>query len=463
MDQPLFAALFEEEERRPWTVTELNEQIKSAIERQFASVWVEGEVVDFKRASSGHWYFNLNDGSAQLKCVCWKGTNFKVRFKPENGLMVRLRGRLDYWSAKGELKLVVESLEPVGEGALLVAFEQIKAKLAAEGLFDVALKRKLPAFPRRIGIITSPTGAALHDILTVLERRARTVNVVLIPAAVQGETAGEQIARAIEWVNEYCGGCLEDEKIDVLIVGRGGGSGEDLWAFNEEQVARAIRASAIPVISAVGHEIDVTIADFAADLRAATPSAAAELVAQAEAEICERIDRRFGKLKDLMSMRMLNTRNELQSMTMSRVFSDFPARVSGLRFRVDQASYNAESAVNAEVRRNLERLRGIATRLSPFGLSARVSDNRKRLELLEQRSSTAASGMTETRHRELERSMAKLDALSPLSVLTRGYSITQKPDGEIVRDPHQTSAGEKLNIRLSNGKLGVKVESAEPA
>ena len=459
---PLLAALFEpEEERRPFTVSELNAEIKAAVESGFASVWVEGEVVDFKRAASGHWYFNLNDGTAQLKCVCWKGTNYRVRFKPENGLMVRVRGRLDFWAAKGELKLNVESLEPFGEGALLVAFEQIKARLQAEGLFDEKLKRKLPAFPRRIGIITSPTGAALHDILTVLKRRARMVSVVLIPTQVQGETAGEQIARAIATVNEYCGGCLEDEKIDVLIVGRGGGSSEDLWAFNEEQVARAIRASAIPVISAVGHEVDFTIADFVADLRAATPSAAAELVAQAETELCERIDRRFGKLKDLMSMRMLNLRNDVQAAAMSRVFSDFPARVSGLRFRVDQGAFNAENAVSAQVRRNAEGLRAIVTRLTPIGLSAKVAENRKRLALLEQRSGTAASGMTESRHRDLERSMAKLDALSPLSVLTRGYSITQKASGEIVRDAHQTKAGERLNVKLAKGTLGVEVRETE--
>ena len=457
-DHPLLAALFEaEDERRPFTVSELNAEIKAAVERQFASVWVEGEVVDFRRAASGHWYFNLNDGSAQLKCVCWKGTNFKVRFKPENGLMVRVRGRLDYWAAKGELKLNVESLEPFGEGALMVAFEQIKAKLAAEGLFDEAIKRMLPPFPRRIGVVTSPTGAALHDILTVLKRRARTVSVVLVPTQVQGETAGEQIARAIATVNEYCGGCLDDERIDVLIVGRGGGSAEDLWAFNEEIVARAIRASAIPVISAVGHEVDFTIADFVADLRAATPSAAAELVAQAETELCERIDRRFGKLKDLMEMRLLNTRNEVQGLSSASVFADFPARVAGLRFRVDQAEFHAKIAKDAKVRRAGDRLSAIAARLAPVGLSAKVSENRKRLALLEHRSATAASGMTESRHHDLERAMAKLDALSPLSVLTRGYSITQKPGGEIVRDAHQTTAGERLNVRLSRGELEVDV------
>jgi exodeoxyribonuclease VII large subunit len=458
-DHPLLASLFVvEEERQPQTVSELNSEIKAALESRFASVWVEGEISGFMAASSGHWYFKLTDGGSFLKAVCFKGQNYRVRFKPSDGIQVRVRGRITTYDARGEYQLVVESLEPVGEGALLVAFEQIKAKLAGEGLFDEALKRRLPPFPRRIGIITSPTGAALHDILTVLKRRARMVNVVLIPTQVQGETAGEQIARAIATVNEYCGGCLEHEKIDVLIVGRGGGSAEDLWAFNEERVARAIRASSIPVISAVGHEVDFTIADFVADLRAATPSAAAELVAQAETELCERIDRRFGKLKDLMSMRMLNLRNEVQSLALSRVFSDFPARVSGLRFRVDQASFNAESAMNSTVRKDLELLRSISTRLTPIGLAAKVSDNKKRLALLEQRSATAASVMTESRHRELERAVAKLDALSPLSVLTRGYSLTQKENGEIVRDTHQTQTGDRLTVRLAKGELGVKVE-----
>ncbi len=460
----MLAALFEpEEEGRAQTVSELNSEIRSALESRFASVWVEGEISGFMAASSGHWYFKLTDGGSFLKAVCWKGQNYKVRFKPSDGLQVRCRGRITTYEPRGEYQLVVESLEPVGEGALAVAFEQIKARLAAEGLFDEALKRKLPPFPRRIGVVTSPTGAALHDILTVLKRRARMVSVVLVPTQVQGETAGEQIARAIRAVNEYCGGCLEDEKIDVLIVGRGGGSAEDLWAFNEEIVARAIRASSIPVISAVGHEVDFTIADFVADLRAATPSAAAELVAQAETELCERIDRRFGKLKDLMNMRMLNLRNDVQSLSSATVFSDFPARVAGLRFRVDQAEFHAKIAKDAKIRKTLERLNSVTTRLSPIGLSAKVSENRKRLALLEHRSATAASGMTESRHRELERSVAKLDALSPLSVLTRGYSLTQKPDGEIVRDAHQTKAGERLSVRLARGKLDVEVRGIEEA
>lgn len=460
-DHPLLAALFEEEERRPQSVSELNADIKSALEGRFASVWVEGEISGFMAASSGHWYFKLTDGDSFLKAVCFKGQNFRIRFKPSDGMQVRVRGRITTYESRGEYQLIVESLEPVGEGALLVAFEQIKAKLAGEGLFDEALKRKLPPFPRRIGIITSPTGAAIHDILTVLERRSRSINVVLVPTLVQGENAGEQIARAIALINKYCDGCLDEEKIDVLIVGRGGGSSEDLWAFNEEQVARAIRASAIPVISAVGHEIDFTIADLAADLRAPTPSAAAEIVAQAEQNIVERIDGRFDRLNNLMKMRLLNARNEIQSLATANVFADISVRVAGMRSRVDQAEFNAKTAKDAKLRKSNDQLNSITQRLTPIGLSAKVAANRERLSLIEQRSFAAAVDSTKARHRQLERAMAKLDALSPLSVLTRGYSITQTESGEIVREVHQTTAGERLNIRLSRGKLDVRVEGVE--
>src|SRR5690606_17849640 len=275
MDHPLLEALFSEEERRPVSVSELNAEIRSVLERSFAGVWVEGEIRGFKAHTSGHWYFSLSDGSASIKAVCFRNTNFRIRFRPADGMQVRIRGRVTTYEVRGEYQLLVDSIEPVGAGALAVALEQIKARLAAEGLFDQALKRPLPMFPRRVGIVTSKTGAALHDILQVMGRRARSIHVVVIPTLVQGEAAATQIARAIALANEFCDGCLEDEKIDVLIVGRGGGSAEDLWAFNEEQVARAIRASKIPVISAVGHEVDFTIADLAADHRAPTPSAAA--------------------------------------------------------------------------------------------------------------------------------------------------------------------------------------------
>src|SRR5437763_933594 len=283
MTHPLLLSLFDESERRPLSVTELTMQVRSTLEARFASVWVEGEISNFKMAASGHWYFTIKDESAQLHAKCFRGVNGRIRFRPADGLQVRVRGRLTVYEPRGDYELIVEGLDPVGAGALRVAFEQLRARLTAEGLFDEALKRPLPLLPRRVGIVTSPTGAALRDILHVLTRRTRTVNVIVAPTRVQGTGASREIARAIALLNAHHRAALAagqfDETIDAIIVGRGGGSVEDLWAFNEEEVARAIRASQIPIISAIGHETDVTIADFAADVRAATPSAAAEIVA----------------------------------------------------------------------------------------------------------------------------------------------------------------------------------------
>ena len=356
---------------------------------------------------------------------------------------------------------MVESLEPVGEGALTVAFEQIKARLFAEGLFDEAVKRPLPPFPRRVGIITSPDGAAVHDIMTVLDRRARSVSVVVIPTLVQGELAAGQIAAAIRLANEFCAGCLEHERIDVLIVGRGGGSAEDLWAFNEERVARAIRSSQIPVISAVGHEVDFTIADLAADVRAATPSAAAEIVAASEEEVLRRISQLSGDLRRQIEYLMLSAHADLQSLEMAPVFTEFPSRIRDLRHRVDELSSRASDTTVTNLRSRRSRFDEASARLSPIGLSAKVASNRQRLALLEHRSTAAAAELTDGRHRRVENMMARLDALSPLAVLTRGYSITQKESGEIVRNSHQIREGERLSIRLSAGKIEADVVRAE--
>src|SRR5213079_102668 len=281
--------LFDETERQPVSVSELTASIRGALEKRFASVWVEGEISNFRAQNSGHWYFTLKDEFAQLRSACYRSSNQRIRFRPEDGLQVRARGRLSVYEPKGEYQLIVEALEPVGAGALQLAFEQTKARLQAEGLFARKLKRSIPFFPQRIGVVTSASGAAIRDILNVISRRTRTVHVLFVPARVQGDGAGSDIARAVRFVNQYhqratAQGRVHDG-IDVLIVGRGGGSTEDLWAFNQEEVARAIRASDIPVISAIGHETDVTIADFAADVRAATPSAAAEIVAAREDEM----------------------------------------------------------------------------------------------------------------------------------------------------------------------------------
>lgn len=461
MDSPLLQSLFDEEEHKPLSVSDLNKEIQSILDRSLGNIWVEGEITNFHAHGSGHWYFSLTDGDAFIKAACFKGQNYRIRFKPENGLQVRVRGRISVYGPRGDLQIIVDSLEPVGEGALLVAFEQIKAKLLKEGLFDEALKRPIPAFPRRVGVVTSQTGAALQDILTILDRRARSVNIVLLPTLVQGEKAGEQIALAIALANEFNEQTSEQLRIDVLIVGRGGGSAEDLWAFNEEQVARAIRSSAIPVISAVGHEVDFTIADMAADLRAPTPSAAAEIVAKAEADIAEHLQRSSAELLRSINLRMLAARSDLQQLSMAPVFAEFPARVRDLRYVADDLFARATDAALIALRSSDQKLSAVTGRLSPMKLSVRAAEIKRRLTLLEHRSTASAAELTKARHQTLERAMARLDALSPLAVLTRGYSITQKTDGEIVRDPHQTTVGERVNIRLAHGKLNAEVREIE--
>jgi exodeoxyribonuclease VII large subunit len=436
MQGSLLRALFDDEEQRPLSVSELNAQVKSELERRFMNVWVEGEIVNFSPARSGHWYFTLHDATSQVRAACYRGTNYRIRFEPFDGLQVRVRGRLTLFEPKGEYQMLVESLEPVGEGARRVAFEQIKAKLAAEGLFDEALKRPLPRFPRRIGVVTSPTGAAFYDVLNVLSRRARSVSVILIPARVQGETASFEISRAVRLANEYNESVEFGSRIDTLIVGRGGGASEDLWAFNEEPVARAIRASTIPVISAVGHEIDFTIADLVADLRAPTPSAAAEIVAHREEDICNTLDRRAHDLYRIMNYRLLQARSQVQRLAMSPVFVE-------------------------TLRRSEARLDAIAAQLSPLRLASKLGDGKAALGLLRQRADSAARDALDSRSRSLNICMAKLDALSPLSVLTRGFAIVENEAGQILRDAEQVDIDESVKVKLAKGSLRAKVMSID--
>lgn len=420
------------------TVSELNAEVRSRVERSFSDVWVEGEIVNFMQASSGHWYFSLNDGTAQLKCVCWRGTNYRVRFKPKNGITVRVRGRLTFWESKGELKLNVDSLEPSGEGALAAAFEQIKAKLDAEGLFADALKRRIPFFPRRVAVITSRTGAAYHDICTVLTRRARSVSILLVPALVQGEGAADSIRQALADVNSYNRTLELAHRIDVVIMGRGGGSAEDLWAFNDELLARHIRRSEIPVISAVGHEIDWTISDMVADLRAATPSAAAEMVAGREDEILNTFEARSGQLMSLLDYKMLAGRS-----------------------RLAEAFGRLNTALTSRVQGCLDRLSDISSRFAPARLAAIELEFANRLASFEQRLSVAMDRTRTGKSEVLALNMAKLNALSPLGVLNRGYSITESEHGQVLRDAADVKPGDKLKIRLERGKLNAEVLSSE--
>src|SRR5205085_8835204 len=378
MTRSLLLSLFDDVERRPLTVSELTSQVRGALENRFASVWVEGEISNFKAHTSGHWYFTIKDEGAQLRATCFRGINRAIRFRPADGLQVRVRGRLTVYEPRGDYELIVEGLDPVGAGALRVAFEQLRARLAAEGLFDTALKRPLPILPRRVGVVTSPTGAALRDILHVLTRRTRTVHVLVAPARVQGAGAAREIARAIALLNTHQRAALAhkrfDETVDAIIVGRGGGSVEDLWAFNEEEVARAIRASAIPVISAVGHETDVTIADFAADVRAATPSAAAEIVAAREDEMHIAVGALTRDLVRAIKYRLLVDRTRVQDAAMSYGFDDVRERLRALNEQTNGAERRLEQLMARASERARRRQEGAVRRLSPARASARASD-----------------------------------------------------------------------------------------
>jgi len=459
MKSPLLQSLFDEQERRPISVSELNEEVKIALERGFNSVWVEAEIINFVAANSGHWYFTLHDGDSQLRAACYVRNNLRIRFQPFDGLQVRVRGKLSVYQPKGEYQILVESLEPVGEGALKVAFEQVKAKLAREGLFDEALKRELPFFPRRVGVITSPNGAAFHDILNVLSRRTRTVNIVLIPTRVQGETAGEEIEAAIKLANQN--NQKSDEKIDVLIVGRGGGSSEDLWAFNEERVARAIRASEIPIISAVGHEIDFTIADFVADRRAPTPSAAAEIVAESEDGITDFLLRRKQDLFQLIDYKLLESRADLQEFALASVFAGFPQRIKDWRYEIEDVTGHLHNAFDEKLQKNEQRLEALINRISPLRLASELNERKTRLALLHQKQESAIEDVIDAKNTRLKIGMASLDALSPLAVLSRGFSIIQTEAGEILRDADEIKANEVVKIRLARGKITAKVLSVE--
>ncbi|HVF50513.1 MAG TPA: exodeoxyribonuclease VII large subunit [Pyrinomonadaceae bacterium] len=465
MKSPLLLSLFDETERRPLSVSELTSQVRGALENRFAAVWVEGEISNFKAHSSGHWYFTVKDESAQLRATCFRGVNGRIRFRPSDGLLVRARGRLTVYEPRGDYELVVEGLDPVGAGALRVAFEQLRERLAKEGLFDEELKRPLPLLPRRIGIVTSPTGAAIRDILHTLARRTRTVNILLAPARVQGEGAGREIAAAIRSLNEHHLSALDEgrdrERIDAIIVGRGGGSTEDLWAFNEEEVARAIRASLIPVISAVGHETDFTIADFAADVRAATPTAAAELVAAREDEILAYVEGRTRDLVRAMRFRLVEERARVQEAAMSHGFDEVRMQLRASRDNAREAAHALEKSMSRLVARARRRTDAAACKLSPARVATHEARARVRLALARAALDHAAASSLDAARSGLAVAAASLDALSPLGVLQRGYALAQDASGRPLRSSRAVAVGESVRVRLSEGALRCRVEEAE--
>ena len=420
------------------SVSELSAGIKGELERRFSAVWVEGELIGFTAAASGHWYMTLSDGDAKLKTVCWRSTAARIQFRPQTGMSVRVRGKVTHYGPTGETQLSVTSMEPSGAGSLAIAYEQIRSKLEREGLFDAGLKRPIPFFPRKIGIITSPNGAAYHDIIHVLSRRAASISSLLIPTRVQGEGSADEIRNAVQTANAFNLTLPLKDRMDVLIVGRGGGAAEDLWAFNDEDLARALRASEIPVISAVGHEPDTTISDLVADLRAATPSAAAELVAGREEDIVYGLRLTEARLTEKLDRMMLEARTELRDLQ-HRLRDEFSGKYSAL----------------------VQRYTGVSSRLTPATLSAKVAAGEASVAKLLQRQVTAERQFLTAKNEYVERQMAKLNALSPLNVLSRGFSVTQLADGHIVRDAADVVPGDKLKIRLANGKLNAEVLSSE--
>jgi exodeoxyribonuclease VII large subunit len=449
----LLASLFAE--RRALAVSELTACIKEMLEAEFFDVYVQGEISNYKRHTSGHWYFTLKDSGAQLRAVYFRQWNRLLRFEPENGLEVRARGRLTVYGARGEYELLVETLEPVGVGSLQLAFEQQVKRLAAEGLFDESRKRRLPLLPRRIGIVTSTVGAALRDMLQILERRNPGIHIIIAPVRVQGAGAAAEIVDAIRLLNQRAK--QRGREIDVIIVARGGGSIEDLWAFNEEQVARAIFASAIPVVSAVGHETDFTIADFVADLRAPTPSAAAELVAAEASELRARLDDLRASLSRAMNYYLLRRRAELRELTESHGFAETARAVLALSARRRELRVRAAHALKNCLQHSRLRLLDTRRRLSSADFRAPLAVTSARLEALKQRSAQAMQMQLERARRRLAVDASKLDSLSPLAVLGRGYALVMDERSHVVSCASALDKGQEITLRFEDGEARCQV------
>lgn len=427
------------------TVEQLNRQIKQLIEGELGLVWVQGEISNFKAHSSGHFYFSLKDSKSQISAVMFRGHNSRLRFKPTDGLEVLVRGRISVYEPRGNYQIVAEMMEPVGAGALQKAFEQLKEKLKMEGLFEAAKKRPLPALPRHIAIVTSPTGAAIRDMMNVLSRRNRSVPVTLVPTIVQGEGSAPQIIEALKKAFQL-------PNVDVVIVGRGGGSIEDLWAFNDEKLARLIATAPVPVISAVGHEIDFTIADFVADLRAPTPSAAAELVVKNTGDLISKLQASERLLRFSMSKYLKNEMQRLDSL--SRRLVDPKKTLQNLMQRNDELLSRLSQAVHKFFERSHLKLQIMQGKLiTPDQV---ISEYRSQVDLLTHKLHNEMEQEVELKKSTLQRMMSVLESMSPLKVVERGYSITTK-DSKLVKKANQVKVGDEIDVRLMEGSLTAKV------
>ncbi len=440
-------------QRRIWNVRDLIAAVRTSLEREYTDVWVEGEVSNYRPADSGHLYFTLKDGDGQLRIVMFRSAARLLRFKPENGMQAIARGRITVYEARGELQLMAEYLEPKGAGALQVAFEQLKAKLEAEGLFARERKRPIPALPRRIGVVTSPRGAAIQDILNILRRRHESVHVLIFPAQVQGEDAPRELSAGVDYFSRA-------DNVDVVLIARGGGSVEDLAAFNDEGLARAIAASQVPVISAVGHETDFTIADFVADLRAPTPSAAAELVIESKHRLEERVENARHRLGNAMRYRLSMTQRRLLELTQHRAMQRLENLIRGRQQRVDELVYRLDAAGRRLLGDYRRRLDYAAARVRHFDLRRQLAAMRKEMAA---RVAALAAVLRRTllqRRGRLEQWTARLEELSPVKILERGYALVFDAHGKLVKDAVRVKAGEEIRARVARGEIAAIVKKS---
>jgi exodeoxyribonuclease VII large subunit len=437
-----------------YTVSRLNQAVRQLLEGAFPLIWVEGEISNLATPASGHCYFSLKDEAAQVRSALFRNRARRLRFRPENGQRVRLRARISLYAPRGEYQLIVEHMEPAGDGELQRAFEALKARLSAEGLFAEHAKQPIPALPRRIGVITSPTGAAIRDVLSVLWRRFPALPVLIYPTAVQGHSAAAEMASAIRLANERA-------EVDVLLITRGGGSLEDLQAFNDEHLARAIAASSLPVVSAVGHEVDMAITDFVADERAATPSAAAERLSPDGAAIQQRLGDRSARLAGSLQ-RLLQRQHERLAQLSRRLDSQHPGRrLRDRSQRLDELDQRLRHAMGRRLQSRGEQLATVRGRLRAANPGRRVQEGQRRVDALQNRLGGQVREAIASRQARLAASARALEAMSPLATLQRGYAIVQTPEGQILRRAGDLQPGSAIHARLASGRLEAIVERIE--
>ncbi len=442
--------------RRIWTVAELVGEVRESVEREYADLWVEGEISGLRSAPSGHVYFTLKDGDSQLPAVLFRRQASLLRFRPEDGLHVLLRGKVSVYEQRGQMQLIAEFMEPVGAGSLQIAFEQLKAKLQAEGLFAADRKKALPAFPRCVGIVTSPSGAVIRDFLNVGARRHGALNVLLYPALVQGATAAMEVAAGIAYFNRA-------RSVDVIVIARGGGSPEDLAAFNSEALARAIAASELPVVSAVGHETDFTIADFVADLRAPTPSAAAELITEAQHKVAELVEGLWQRLRRACRYQLIQSRERLARVQIDASSASLRDAFGRRQQRVDELRFRMEAAWREKLRAATARFQAGTARLLRQDASYRLRLLRERQANLDARLASSTLALLRKSQFQLRHVEARLRGLSPLAVLQRGYALVYDERGSLLRSAAAASAGDTLTTRFARGSLTSRVIETQEA